>query len=64
MYTEHRSIFNQHQDFTENKNVINKSFANVRDWFVDNKLSIHFGEDKTTCIFFNRDKTLPGLNIK
>ena len=51
MHTEHRSIFYQHLDFTKIKNVLNKKFANVWDWFVDNKLSIHFGEDKTECIF-------------
>ena len=51
MHTEHRCIFYQHQDFTKIKNVSNKTFANVWDWFVDNKLSIHFGEDKTECIF-------------
>ena len=31
---------------------LNKNFSNVCDWFVDNKLSIHFGEDKTKCILF------------
>ena len=30
-------------------------------WFVDNKLSIHFGEDKTKCIF-SKEKNVPGLN--
>ena len=29
---------------------LNKNFSNICDWFVDNKLSIHFGEDKTKCI--------------
>ena len=27
--------------------VLNNDFENIGDWFVDNKLSIHFGEDKT-----------------
>ena len=27
-------------------------YANVCDWFVDNNLSIHFGEDKAKCILF------------
>ena len=27
-----------------------KDFSDVCDWFVDNKLSIHLGEDKTKCI--------------
>ena len=26
--------------------------SNICDWFVDNKLSIHFGEDKTKSILF------------
>ena len=38
------------------KNVLNKEFANVCDWFVDNKLLSHFGADKTKCILFSRDK--------
>ena len=30
--------------------VQNKEFENVCDRFADNKLSVHFGEDKTKCI--------------
>ena len=26
-------------------------FSDICDWFVDNKLSIHFGEDKTNAFF-------------
>ena len=42
----------------QNKNVkyiekqLNEDFANMCDWFADNKLSIHFGEDKTKSILF------------
>ena len=42
---------------------MNKEFANLCDWFVGNKLSIHFGEDKTKCILFSRDKNLPEISI-
>ena len=35
----------------------------MREWFVNNKLSIHFGEDKTKCIIFSKEKNLPRLNI-
>ena len=45
------------------KHVLNKEFANVCKWFVDIKLSIHFGEDKITCILFSKYKNLPELNI-
>ena len=31
---------------------LNEDFANICDWFVDNKLSIHFGEDKIKSILF------------
>ena len=37
------------------------------DWFVDNKLNIHFGEDKTISILFasqRKMKTIKKLNIK
>ena len=57
------SLVNINKDVAEIENVLNKEFANVCDWFVDNKLSIHFGEDKTKCILFSRDKNLPELNI-
>ena len=33
------------------------------EWFDDNKLTIHFGEDETKCILFNEGKILPELNI-
>ena len=29
---------------------LNEDFCNICDWFVDNKLSILFGEDKTESI--------------
>ena len=41
---------------------MNKEFANVCDWLVNNKPSIHFGEDKTRCIPFSRDRNLPERN--
>ena len=37
---------------------LNKGFSRVCDWFVDNKISIHFGEDKTKCILFGPKKRL------
>ena len=42
----------------EIKRNLNKNFSNVCDWFVDNKLSIHFGEDKTKCILFGTKQRL------
>ena len=33
------------------------------EWFVDDKLTIHFCEDKSKCIPFSKEKNLPELNI-
>ena len=38
---------------------LNSNFNSLYDWFVDNKLSIHFGEDKTKSILFGRKNKLP-----
>ena len=42
----------QQKDVEETEKQLNKDFENVRDWFVDNKLGIHIGEDKTKSILF------------
>ena len=34
--------------------VLNHEFVNVCKWFVDNKLSNLFGEDKTKYMFFSK----------
>ena len=60
-------ILYQHKDVMEIKKRLNEDFENLCDWFVDNKLSIHFGEDKTKSIVFaskRRAKNIHQLNIK
>ena len=43
---------------------LNYDFNNLCEWFLDNKLSIHFGEDKTKSILFKRgNKSNLSLNI-
>ena len=57
----------QHRDVNEIEKQLNKDFENVCDWFVDNKLSIHFGEDKTESILFaskRKIKSARKLNVK
>ena len=56
-----------HKEVEEIEKVLNNDFKNICDWFVDNKLSIHFGEDKTKSIFFTNQhkiKTIKKLNTK
>ena len=56
-----------YDEIEEIEKVLNNYFENICDWFVDNKLSIHFGEDKTKSILFasqRKIKTIKKLNIK
>ena len=44
-------ILYQHKDIVQMEKRLNKDFENLCDyWFVDNKLNIHFGEDKAKSI--------------
>ena len=45
------------------ENVLNKEFLLLCQWFIDNKLSIHFGEDKTKSILFSKTRCLKEINI-
>ena len=57
----------QHRDVEDIEKQLNKDFENVSDWFVDNKFSIHFGEDKTKSILFaskRKIKSARKLNVK
>ena len=47
IYADDTCLIFQHKDIHEISIVLNKNFSTLCDWFVDNKLSIHFGEDKT-----------------
>ena len=52
LYADDTCLMFQHKDITEIESALNKNFSMLCDWFVDNKLSIHFGEDKTKSILF------------
>ena len=47
LYAVDSCLLFQHKNVTGIKKQLTKDFSNICDWFVDNKLSIHFGEDKT-----------------
>ena len=43
--------------------VLNNEFLSHCEWFIDNKLSIHFRDDERKTIFFSRMKRSQELNI-
>ena len=57
----------QHKEVDGIKKQLNKEFENIVDWFVDSKVSINFGVDKTKLILFSRkrrSKNVHQVNIK
>ena len=64
LYADDSGLTFQHKDVHTIEHQLNKDFANLCEWFVDNKLSIHLGEEKTKCILFGSKlklKTLESL---
>ena len=67
LYADDTCLISQHNDIKEIENQLNKNFSLICDWFVDNKLIIHFGEDKTKSILFSskrKIKKASPLNIQ
>ena len=52
LHADNTSIFYQDQYVEKIERVLNKEFSSLCEWFIANKLSIHFGDDKTKSIFF------------
>ena len=66
LYTDNSCILYQHMDVVQMEKRLNKDFQNL-EWFVDNKLSIHFGDDKTKSLLFTskrKARNIRQLNIK
>ena len=52
VYADENCIVFQHKSEIEIEKQQIRDFLSLCDWFVDNKLSIHFGQDKTKSILF------------
>ena len=74
LYADDSCLDFQHKHVTKIEKHLNNDFSNLCEWFLDNKLSIHFGEDKTKSILFGSKRklrkvsklniTYQGINIK
>ena len=66
LYADDTCIVFQHKNVTEIEKQLLRVFSSWCDWFVDNKLSVHFGQDKTKSILFGTKHKLrnaKALNI-
>ena len=67
LYADDACLVCQHKDINEIEKQLNKDFESICDWFVNNKLSIHFGKGKTKSILFGtkfKIKKVIKLNVK
>ena len=66
LYANGSCLIFQGKDVIEIEKQLNGDFTNICEWFVDNRLSIQFGEDKTKSIPFaskRKIKKVPKLKI-
>ena len=67
VYVDDSFLVFQGKDVIETEKQLNENFTNICECFVDNRLSIHFGEDKIKYILFaskRKVKRVPKLKIK
>ena len=62
LYANDTCIFYKHEGI-KIENVLNKAFSSLCQWFIDNNLSVHFGEDKTKSILFSKRRGLKEIDI-
>ena len=58
LYADDSCLVFQGKDVIEIEKQLNGYFKNICEWFVDNRLNIHFGEDKAKSIFFASERKI------
>ena len=53
LYSGDSCLVFQENDIIEVEKQLNGDFTNICEWFIDNRLSIHFGEGKTKSILLD-----------
>ena len=61
LYADDSCLVFEGKNINEIENRLNNDFNMLCDWFVDNKLSIHFGEDKTKSIVFGTNRKMKNI---
>ena len=67
LYADDTCLLFQHKDLERVKEELTKNFSNIFDWFVDKKLRIHFGENKSKSILSstkNRKREIGTLDMQ
>ena len=67
LYADDSCLIYQHGGIEEIEKQLNTDLENICHWFIDNAVSMHFGEDKTNCILFTikeKIRRIRNLNVK
>ena len=62
LYADDTCLTFQHEKVKQIEDQLNLNFSSFCDWFIDNKLSIHLGEDRLSPFFLELNLTLNELN--
>ena len=66
LYVDGTCLFFQHRNLKTIEEHLNRGFLTLVDCFVDNRLSVHFGKDKTKFVLFSpkhRSKSIGQIDI-
>ena len=58
LYADDTCLTFQHENVKQTEDQLNMNSYSLCNWFIDNKLSIHLGEDKTKSILFGTSWTI------
>ena len=61
LYADDTYLVFQSKNLKDIEKQLNEDFANICDWCIDNKLGIHFGEEKTNVILFASKRKIKKL---
>ena len=64
LFADDTCIVFQHNSVIEVEKHLITDFSSLCDWFIDNKLSIHFRQNKTKSILFGTKHKLRNANSK
>ena len=67
LYADDTCLIYMRKDIQKIEEQPNSDFTSLCEWFIDNKLSVHFGEEKTKSILFGTKRQLKDqsdLNLK
>ena len=58
LYADDTCLLFSDENVSSIEKLLNVNFNSLCEWFIENKLSIYLGEDKSKCILFKKGKNI------